>query len=328
MMRAVMRWLGRVLAGLAVVALGLWVFGPYEPVDTEIRFDRRVLADGVDPYLREQEARFDDIRPGNEKRVIWYGLEEVPTELAIVYLHGFSASSEEIRPVPDGVAEALGANLVFTRLTGHGRDGEAMAEATAGDWINDVAEALAIGRKVGREVVVIATSTGGTAMAIAAQEAGLMRDVKGIAFVSPNFGINNPNAPLLTLPAARHWLPVVAGETRSFSPRNEMQALNWTTRYPMVSVLPMAAMVKYAAGLDYGGVSTPALFYYSDEDQIVDASVTAEVQARWGGPVTRAAPELGEGVDGMAHVIAGDTLSPGNTEAATETILDWIRALP
>lgn len=318
----------RVLAVLGAVLVCLWVFGPYEPVDTGVSFDRRVLAGGVDPYLREQEARFDDIRPGNEKRVIWYGLEEVPTDLAIVYLHGFSASSEEIRPVPDGVAEALGANLVFARLRGHGRDGAAMAEATAGDWINDAAEALAIGRKVGREVVVIATSTGGTVAAIAAQDAGLMRDVKGIAFVSPNFGINNPNAPLLTMPAARYWLPLVAGETRSFEPRNEMQALNWTTRYPLVSVLPMAAMVEYAAGLEYGGVTVPALFYYSEEDQVVDASVTAEIEAAWGGPVTRAAPELGPGVDEMAHVIAGDILSPGNTEAATEVILDWIRDLP
>lgn len=318
----------RAVAVLAAAVVCLWVFGPYEPVETGISFDRKVLADGVDPYLRAQEARFDDVRPGNEKRVIWHGLEEVPTDLAIVYLHGFSASSEEIRPVPDGVAEALGANLVFTRLRGHGRDGAAMAEARVGDWINDAAEALAIGRKVGREVVVIATSTGGTVAAIVAQDAALMRDVKGIAFVSPNFGIGDSRAPLLTMPAARYWLPLVAGETRSFEPRNEMHAQNWTPSYPMVSVLPMAAMVEYAAGLDFKGVTVPALFYYSDDDQVVDASETAEVQADWGGPVTRAAPGTGPGIDPLAHVIAGDILSPGNTEAATEVILDWIRDLP
>ncbi|MEQ8897356.1 MAG: alpha/beta fold hydrolase [Roseovarius sp.] len=322
------RWPLRVLAGLGAVVVLLWVIGPYEPVETEVAFDRRVLAEGVDPYLRAQEARFDDIRPGNEKRVIWYGLEEVPTDLAIVYLHGFSASSGEIRPVPDDVARALGANLVFTRFRGHGRDGEAMAEATAGDWIEDAAEALAIGRKVGREVVVIATSTGGTVAAIAAHDRELMRDVKGIAFISPNFGINNALAPLLTMPGARYWVPLVGGRTRSFEPQNEGHAREWTTSYPMEAVMPLAALVKHAAGLDYGAVSVPALFYYSDADAVLDTSATDEVRADWGGPVRHAAPELGPGVDPAAHVIAGAILSPGNTEAAVTLILDWIGGLP
>jgi len=322
------RWPLRVLAGLAAVVGLLWVFGPYEPVETETAFDRRVLAGGVDPYLQEQEARFDDIRPGNQKRVIWHGLEEVPTGLSIVYLHGFSASSEEIRPVPDRVAEALGANLVFARFRGHGRDGDAMAEARAGDWMADVAEALAIGRKVGQEVIVIATSTGGTVAAVAAHDQGLMRDVKGIAFVSPNFGLKAAGAPLLTLPGARYWVPLVAGRTRSFEPQNEGHAREWTTSYPMEAVMPLAALVKHAAGLEYGAVSVPALFYYSDEDAVLDAGATDAVRAAWDGPVRYAVPELGPGVDPAAHVIAGDILSPGNTEAATEVILDWIGGLP
>ncbi|WP_422029328.1 alpha/beta hydrolase [Roseovarius sp.] len=322
------RWPLRVLAGLGLVAVLLWVLGPYEPVETETAFDRRVLAGGVDPYLQEQEARFDDIRPGNQKRVIWHGLEEVPTDLAIVYLHGFSASSEEIRPVPDNVAQALGANLVFTRFRGHGRDGEAMAEATAGDWIEDAAEALAIGRKVGREVIVIATSTGGTVAAVAAQDQGLMRDVKGIAFISPNFGLRAAGAPLLTLPGARYWVPLVAGRTRSFEPRNEGHAREWTTSYPMEAVMPLAVLVKHAAGLEYGAVTVPALFYYSAEDAVLDAGATDAVRAAWGGPVRHAVPALGPGVDPAAHVIAGDILSPGNTEAAVKLILDWVGGLP
>lgn len=230
--------------------------------------------------------------------------------------------------MPDNVARALGANLVFTRFRGHGRDGEAMAEARAGDWMADVAEALAIGRKVGQEVIVIATSTGGTVAAVAAHDQGLMRDVKGIAFVSPNFGLKAAGAKLLTMPGARYWVPLVAGRTRAFEPRNDRHAQEWTTSYPMEAVMPLAALVKHAAGLDYGAVSVPALFYYSEEDAVLDASAADAVREDWGGPVTHAVPELGPGVDPAAHVIAGDILSPGNTEAATEVILDWIGELP
>ena len=70
-----------------------------------------------------------DIRPGLQKEIVWANpATKTKTPLAIVYIHGFSASKGEVRPLPDKVASALGANLFFTRLTGHGEDGAAMAE--------------------------------------------------------------------------------------------------------------------------------------------------------------------------------------------------------
>jgi alpha-beta hydrolase superfamily lysophospholipase len=202
-----------------------------------------------------------------------------------------------------------------------------LAEASASDWLQDTAEALAIGRAVGREVLIIATSTGGTLAALAATDPDLMRDVTGVVLVSPNFGIANPAAPLLTWPAARYWLPLIAGETRRFEPINDLQAQHWTTSYPSVAVFPMAALVRAARRADYDDVTLPALFYYSPQDAVLDATRTDRVRARWGGPVTYVEPELGEGVDPLAHVVAGDILSPANTGAATEAILEWYAGL-
>jgi len=144
--------LGRVLLGLLIAVAAIWFFWPREPVDTEIAFDARILPDNLDVYLETAEARFDDITPGVEKRVVWAGAPGTQTDIALVYIHGYSATSEEIRPVPDMVAKALGANLYYARLKGHGRDGLAMTEASAGDWLEDTAEALAIGQRIGKEV--------------------------------------------------------------------------------------------------------------------------------------------------------------------------------
>ena len=141
-----MRRLGRWAIGLAAALGLLFVFGPYERVEVRAAFDRSLLEGGVGAFLAAREAAVGDIRLGAEKRVHWYGLAEVPTDMAVVYLHGFSSSAEELRPVPDRVAAALGANLVFTRLSGHGRDGTALADVTVGDWMHDVAEALEIGQ--------------------------------------------------------------------------------------------------------------------------------------------------------------------------------------
>lgn len=327
-MRVALRWLRRLLLSALALAAVLLVTGPYEPVEVDTTFDRAQIKDGVTAYIVAREARHDDITPAHRMQVRWYGLDEVPTELAVVYFHGFSATSEDLRPVPQRVAEALRANLVLTRFTGHGRDGAALAQARAGDWISDAAEALAIAREVGHEVVIIATSTGGTLAALAATDPEMRRDLKGIVLVSPNFGINSPLAWVLRLPAARYWLPLVAGPTWSVELRNPAQARHWTTSFPVTALLPVAALARHVAGLDFSAAAVPALFYYSDRDQVVDARATARVAAAWGGPVTRAEPDLGPGVDPLAHVIAGDILSPANTDAAVNLILGWIAGLP
>ncbi|MCP9481854.1 lysophospholipase [Shimia sp. CNT1-13L.2] len=202
-MRTFGRFLGRVLLALVVLGLGAWFLVPREHISVVPTFDETSIGPDVDTYLASREMPFSDLTAGVQKRVVWHGAAGDVTPVSIVYVHGFSATSEEIRPVPDRVAERLGANLVYTRLQGHGRPGAALAEATAQGWMNDFAEAVEIGRRVGERVVVMATSTGGTLAAEAALQDALMEDVAGIIFVSPNFAIGDPAAAVLTMPGAR-----------------------------------------------------------------------------------------------------------------------------
>lgn len=319
-------WL--MLLGFVALFTLLMIFGPREPVAPKFSFDRSLLQDGVDTYLALQEARFADIKPGLEKRVVWRGLEEVPTDLAIVYIHGFSASLQEMRPLPDLVAESLDANLVFTRLRGHARDGAALGEARASHWREDLNEALAVARQIGREVVIMASSTGASVVvAAAANDPETMSNVKGMVLISPNFGVTDPKAALLHLPAGRYWVPWLAGRQWGFEPQNPRHAQFWTPEYPSTALFAMAAISRAAAQADHDKIGQPVLFYYSEKDQIVDGTHTTQVADRWGGPVTKAVPELGEGVDPFAHVIAGDVLSPANTVTAAALIVDWIKGL-
>ncbi|MDA5094273.1 alpha/beta fold hydrolase [Aliiroseovarius sp. KMU-50] len=323
-----MRRLGTFIVFLAgLIGVAIWI-GPYESVALDAPFDEAMLGSDVDSYLADREAVFDDLEAGAEKRVVWSGEAGVKTPLSIVYVHGFSASSEEIRPVPDRIAADLGANLYFARLAGHGRGGDAMAGPVVNDWMIDMAEAMAIGRTLGERVVVIGTSTGGTLAAMMAQDPEMSRDVAGVVFVSPNFRIKAGLARLLTWPGARYWLPLLAGETREFAPQNEDHAKHWTQRYPSAALFPMAALVQAAREADYAGVKIPALFYFSPQDQVVDAAAARGVATKWGGTVevTEVAP--GEGIDPYNHVIAGNILSPGGTEDAVQGILHWIGRLP
>ena len=120
------RRLGTTLLIAIVAVAGLFAFAPREPLD-------------LDSYLRDREAVVGGITPGTEKRILWAGAAGARTDWAVVYLHGFSATSEEIRPVPDRVAAGLGANLYFTRLAGYGLATAVLTWPFARHWVTYLA---------------------------------------------------------------------------------------------------------------------------------------------------------------------------------------------
>ncbi|WP_420011087.1 alpha/beta hydrolase [Tateyamaria sp.] len=320
-MRMVGKFLGRLLLILVVLGFGLWLLGPYE--DATLTPMGVSVGSDLDAHFAAVEAQYDDITPGVEKRVIWAEAPGARTEWAVLYVHGFSATSEEIRPVPDRMAKGLGANLIYTRLRGHGRSGDAMAEGSVQAWVNDLAEGLAAARIAGEKVLILSTSTGGTLVAATAQNALMMQDVAGVVFISPNFGIANPVARLLSWPAARYWLPALAGQRRSFEARNEAHGTYWTTEYPSVAVMPMAALIDASMAMDHGESTLPALFWFATADQVVRPDLTAQVAGQWGGPVEVVNPVMTSADDPQSHVIAGAIMSPAQTETAVLGILNW-----
>lgn len=327
-MQAFGKALGRILLVLILTIAALWWFGPREAAPLSASFDPASLSDGVQAHFDAQEAAFEDITPGTEKRVIWQdGFADRRTPVSILYIHGFSASSEEIRPVPDRVADALGANLVYTRLQGHGRSGAALGEATVAGWMADVAEGLAAARTVGEAVVVMSTSTGGTLAAAAALDPDLSADVAAMVFVSPNFGVNQTGDFLMTWPAARTWLPWLIGSNWSFEPANAEQEKFWTVSYPTKAILPMAAIVEAVVQSDFSAATVPALFWFSPDDRVVRPDKTRAVAEAWGGPMMMREVTMGPGDDPYSHVVAGAILSPGQTDMAVEGMLEWLETV-
>jgi len=217
--------------GVVVILVLAFLLGPRVPVDTTIRFDPKVIGDDPQAYLAREEAAVPNIRDGLEKEIIWADpMVHAKTPLAIVYVHGFSASKGEVRPLADEVADQLDANLFYTRLTGHGQDGAAMTQGNVNAWINDYEEALAIGRAIGDKVIVIGTSTGGSLAAWAATEPGASDGVAAIAFISPNFGVRASGAELLTMPWGKQIAELVGGKERSFPTRNALHEKLWGVR--------------------------------------------------------------------------------------------------
>ena len=279
----------------------------------------------LEGWLAEQEAQVLFLRDGAQKQVIWAGKAATQTDTSIVVIHGFSAAAPEMRPVPDLVAKALGANLYFTRLDGHGADGGAMGRATFDQWMATAHETLDIGRMLGRQVVMISCSTG---CPLAIMAAG--QNPQGVAAhicVSPNFRLRSALARgVFALPAFEILGKLIIGRQRTFRPRSLDHAKHWTIQYPFEALVPLRDTLRAFEQVAPEAQTIPALMLISEEDQTIDPVFAREVSERWGASSRTQALELGKGDDPGRHVILGDILSPGQTQTGVRVMLDWLQS--
>lgn len=330
-----MRRLARILLVLplvlALLVAGVWWAAPRPNWPDAATLPAPVPGDDLDAWLDARESVFSDIVPGTEKAINWATAPGERTELAVVYIHGFSASRREISPVPESIAAALGANYFGTRLAGHGRadgavPGAALGDASVEDWALDLAEAVAVGRRLGERVVLIGTSTGGSLAVLAALAPEWQDDIAALITVSPNFALASSQAWMLDLPFAPRWLHLVGGDERSFTPYSDDHALYWTERYPSRALFPLRNVQRAAAAADHAAAQVPMLVFYAADDQIVTSAATARVIQNWGARVD--AHVIDNAEDPGQHVITGDIRSPATSDFVIQTTLAWLADLP
>ena len=279
----------------------------------------------IDAYLAASEKRVDEqfrLIPNTEKRVVWRE-SGVRTEFAVVYLHGFSATRQETAPLAERIADTLGANLFETRLTGHGHVETPLHDVHAEDWLEDAAEALAIGERLGEKTILIGTSTGG-ALALAMSDHDAANSVSDIVLLSPNIEPWNSGAKWATRPAGFLIARIVAGETRSWTPRNELQGRYWSTTYPTTAAIEMMRLVGLTQSRLPLNIHQNLLVLLSPDDQVVSPAATRSAFGRIDAP-RKQLIEVSGSQDPSNHVLAGDILAPESTAEIAATIIDFIR---
>ncbi len=285
------------------------------------------LPDDLDRFLAESEGRVVDLIPGTEKKIIRAdSVSRARTPFAVVYVHGFSATRQETVPLADRVAARLGANLFYTRLTGHGSTGTALAQATLEQWQADVGEAMAIGRRLGESMILMGVSTG-AALILQAVALAPSPDIHAMVLMSPNFLPRNRLARLLLWPFGWTIVRLLHGPTYKMKTINELQARYWTTKYPSIAALDLMKLVKDVRNVRYEDIVTPTLVLYSRNDRIVDPEETEKYFAKLGA-THKQLIEITNAEDPKQHVLAGDILSPGATDPVCEKILAFLDAAP
>jgi pimeloyl-ACP methyl ester carboxylesterase len=245
---------------------------------------------GIGNYVQQNES-VHHLKPDNEARIVWAN-DSVPqvTNYSIVYLHGFSASQEEGDPVHRNIAAEFGCNLYLSRLAEHGIDtSEQLINLTADEYWESAKQALAIGKKIGRKVILMGTSTGGS---LALQLAvAYPKDVAALILLSPNIAINDPFAWLLNNPwglqiarAVKHGNYIVSDDDRAVYLRY------WNKPYRLEAAVALEEYLETAMTKEnFMKVKQPVLllYYYKDEvhqDNVVRVSAMLNMFNELGTP--------------------------------------------
>jgi alpha-beta hydrolase superfamily lysophospholipase len=308
------------VGALAVLAVLSGPLFPFQPAPSRIA-EAVATASDLDRYLQENEARHSGIKPDQAKTIIWRdAATRGRTALALVYLHGFSASRRDISPVVETLARTLQTNAFLTRLAAHGLTSPAeFATVTPQDWLDDAREALAIGERIGERVILIGTSTGALLATMAALEGDASR-IAALILLSPNFGIQDRRAAFISGPLGPWLARIVIGKEYSFEPASSGHAEFWTTHYPSQGVVALMNLVNRARSLELRNLTIPTLVIYTNTDTVVD---TKAVQDRFAeiGAAQKLIVDLPEAT---RHELTGDALAPDTVQPVLARITQFL----
>lgn len=278
-------------------------------------------------YISANEAKHK-LKPDNNARIVWANdSAKQKTDYAIVYIHGFSASQEEGDSVHRNIAKAFGCNLYLARIAEHGIDTTAqMINLTADKYWESGKEALAIGKQLGKKVILMSTSTGGTVSLKLA--ATYPDDVAALILMSPNIAINNSKAWLLN----GHWglqlaRLITGSEYVAYKTNNQLKNQYWYQRYRLEAAVQLQNLVATTMNKEtFQQVKQPTelLYYYKDavhQDSTVKVSAELSMFDELGTPANlkykQAIPNAG------AHPI-GSYISSHDTKTVQKAIAGFM----
>jgi len=296
-----------------LLLVGVYFLGP---TPDKPKWDKSVNTVPSDPtelehYIAMKESQHK-LKPDNEARIIWADSSKKKTPFSVVYLHGFSASQKEGDPIHLQFAKEFGCNLFLARLADHGVDTtEQLLYFTADRWWQSSKEALAIGKAIGENVILMSTSTGGTMAIMLAGE--FPDDVYAMINMSPNIAVNDPSAWLLNNPWGLQIARKVVGSNYQNITYDSARQIYWNGKYRLESLVQMEEMLEDKMNKStFEKVKCPSLtlYYYKNEqeqDPTVKVSAMLEMNTQLGTPdsLKAAVPVPNAG----AHVIGSYLVS-------------------
>ncbi|WP_405606727.1 glycerophosphodiester phosphodiesterase family protein [Polaribacter sp. Asnod1-A03] len=279
----------------------------------------------IESIVNTKENSNKNIKPNNQAKIIWAdNYKQKQTDIAFVYLHGFGASSREGEPIMSQLSKKYNANVYMSRLKEHGisRD-DSFSKLTPENYIETAKEALSIGKIIGKKIILVSTSTGGSlSLKLASEDSS---DILGLVMYSPFIDLINPAFKAITTPQGKAgFIQMNKGSEIMKQERPEEEAKYWSTIYHIDGYEALINMVtKNMNSTTFSKVKIPAFvgYYYKNEkeqDQVVSVPAILKMFDALATPADKkvkvAFPEAGN------HVIACDLRSNDWQNVYNQTI--------
>ena len=304
-MKKALYWTG----GILVVVFGVAVLGPRPDAGTLSgplpMVNTNLIA--LEQEINQREADNPQVKPDNQARIVWAdSTRKEKTPYSMVYLHGFGASQGEGAPVHTMLAERYGCNLYLARLKEQGIESDsAFKSLTAENLLASAREAVAIGQALGEQVIVVATSTGGTLGLVIASE---NPDLAGLILYSPLIALHDERLYLLSKPWGLQVMETSLGTDHLITERTGRTKQYWSRYYHINGYVTLAVLLDETMNEDtFRRVTCPVFlgYYYKNEeeqDDVVSVAAMYPMFDQLGTPLAQkrkvAFPQAGN------HVIA------------------------
>ncbi len=277
--------------------------------------------------IRERESR-RPVRDDNQARITWSRAPGETTEYSLVYLHGFGGSYRDGYPANAEIAAFLKANAYYARWGDHGlRPPHALVNFSAESAWEEAKEALAIGQKIGKKVIILSTSTGGTlALKLAAE---YPEQVHALVNISPNVKDDMPGTWLLNSPWGAEIAALIGwGDgMRQVSHEEPGADQYFDTLFVAKALVDLQVLVSTTMQDSiFQKVTCPVqtLYYYKnsqEEDERVEVDVYPDLHAALGTPDNR--KELTNLATPGTHFM-GSSLKSKDTRAVTTNVIRFL----
>jgi pimeloyl-ACP methyl ester carboxylesterase len=256
---------------LTIIIVIVYFLGP-KPKIPYLQFNvSEGLSDNIynlEQDINQKELSIPNLKPDNQARIVWANPNnKSKTEYCIVYIHGFSASCGEGYPVNQNFTKRYCCNMYMARLAEHGiESSEELLNLTPENYLESAKEAVSIGRQIGKKVILMSTSTGGTlSLAIASENPW----IHSLILFSPNIAVADNISNIFLLPWGMQIARLLKGKYNEFDEPTEV-AKYWNIKYRLEAIRTMKVLIEATmSDTTFKKISQPLFlgYYYKNEKE-------------------------------------------------------------
>jgi len=285
----------------------------------------------VESIVAQAEEKVKGLRPTLAKGIVWANpSKKLPTDVVVVFIHGWSGSRLEISPLCEMIASKLGANCYFARLPGHGIEmmGYGQEEdVTCLGYAYEGVHALAIAEKLGKKILLVGISTGAALAAWLCCQPW-SRNLCGCICISTNVWVKPPALVRFAgrIPLLREFIMflVRGGLTTRNKILNKAHGELITSPYPTHLTPSIFDLSSALALADPRKFAVPLLAFHNPDDPTccfkeADRFVSAVGNSK----MVTVTPLENE----HKHIITGNALTPSTLPLFLDEIGTWCSSL-